>query len=127
MRYIALASIIALAISASPLRAEVSSVEGKTEIDLVRKGQGYECETATVPDCKPGQICYGRIQIMGEAARELYEAMRLHGSKVDDFSGEPYVGTQTDALTCWEFGGEYGCAVGYNALTNTLSSIGELG
>jgi hypothetical protein len=106
-------------------RAEVLSFQGRSEIDVVRRGQGYECATAGLESqCKAGQACYVRIQIQGESARALYEAMQLHGTKVDDFSREKYLGTQADAMTCWKANGEFGCAIGYDALSNRLSAIG---
>jgi hypothetical protein len=122
--FVTAACVVALILGSHSVQAEILSSEGESEADLVRKGKGYECETAGLSNCKLGQICYGKIEITGEAARVLYEAMRPHGTKIDDFSQDQYVGTRTDALTCWAIAGEYGCAVGYDALTNTLSPVG---
>jgi hypothetical protein len=49
---------------------------------------------------------------------------RAQLTKIDDFSGNPYVGTQSDALACHEEDGQYSCQIGYNALANVLTEVG---
>lgn len=118
--------VLFLAVLLSPtllVHSEIIASEGtaKTYVDI--KGAGYECQAAADDMCKPGLPCFVRIYVEGKAARVLYEAMKLHRAKIDEYSGGEYFGTQADAMTCYEIDGDYSCNIGYDAVANVLTKI----
>ena len=121
MRSSLILSLVAMASLTAPAFGETSSAEGKatTYSDMMQPGE--ECETGAAETCKPGLPCFAGIVIEGQAARFLYDAMKLHARKFQDADSSYYVGTQTDAMKCWEANGEYSCDIGYDAVANVLS------
>jgi hypothetical protein len=80
-------------------------------------------ECRAVDKCTQGEPCFLGIFIEGEPARILYDAMKHHAPKVDEFSGSNYFGTSTDAMVCYEINGNYSCRIGYDAGPNVLTKI----
>lgn len=114
-------SVLVALFLAVPALPETFEAKGTvtTYSDVMRPGEA--CETSAANLCKPGQPCFARIVIEGQAARALYDAMKLHSPKFSEVSGSNYLGTQTNAMTCWEINGAYSCDIGYDALENVLS------
>jgi hypothetical protein len=108
-------------VSIAFVQSKVTTSEGKAETYVeVRTGIEY-CGREASPECP--LACFVVIKLEGQAAPAIYDAMKVHGTKIDDFSGNPYVGTQSDALACHEEDGQYSCQIGYNVLTNVLTEI----
>jgi hypothetical protein len=111
-------------VMAEPVRGEVIKSEGRAEAYVDVRTGTEACGWDASPECPVGQPCFVRIYLEGQAARALYDAIKRHGTKIDDFSGNPYVGTQSDALACYEEDGNYSCQIGYNAFANVLAEVG---
>lgn len=121
MRRKLILSLVAMASVTAPAFGETSSADGKATAYSHVMRPGEECETGAAETCKPGLPCFARIVIEGQAARLLYDAMKLHPRKFQDADSSYYFGTQTDAMTCWETNGVYSCDFGYDAVANVLS------
>ena len=110
---------IALLMSPSIGVAEELSSSGTVSANTLIKRSSENCETGLLNKCAEGEACFVNIEIKGEAAHSLYNSLRQNGIKSDDATGE-YVGTKTDAMTCYESGGNYTCVIGYSSATNGL-------
>jgi hypothetical protein len=92
-------------------------------------GPNEDCVTGADKNCKPGLPCFAVITIEGEAARLLYDQMRLQPRQYEESTGAYYVGTRSNAMTCWgpqpddrpQTDGQYACEIGYDAVANVLS------
>jgi hypothetical protein len=122
MKYSFYLFILAL-IAVLPAHAKVTSTEGRAEIYVEVRSGTEVCGAAASPSCRLGQACFVTIYFEGQAAQALYEVMRPHGSKMDVFSGNQYLGTQPDGLACFEDAGAYSCQIGYDAVSNKLTKV----
>lgn len=91
--------------------AKIQSSKGGVAVDTIIKKPDKECPTGITKKCVPDQPCVTNIEISGEAAKQLWMLLQLHGTKTTDPLGD-YVGTNTGALTCWENKGTYNCTIG---------------
>ncbi len=110
---------IALLMSPSIVVAEELSRSGTVSVNTLIKRSSENCETGLLDKCAEGEDCFVNIEIKGEAAHSLYDVLRQRGIKSNDATGE-YVGTKSDAMTCYVGVGNYTCVIGYNSVTNGL-------
>lgn len=106
-----------------PAHSETFVFEGISLAEVVIKREGEFCETGAADKCKSNQTCFVNVFIRGEAAKGLYNALRLHGPKTWDGSGLEYVGTVSDSLTCYSSADKaYYCSFGYDGTSNQLTA-----
>lgn len=105
-----------------PVRSETFLFDGTSSAEVVIKREGEYCETGVAEKCKSNQPCFINMFIRGEAAKALYDALKMHGIKTWHGFELEYVGTASNRLTC--YGSErsdYFCSFGYDAMSNQLS------
>ena len=96
-------TLVAIVTLCAPALGESRSFPGTVEITTESKRAGEECETGAKAECKVGDLCYANLMIQGEAARVLYEALKIHGAPsgaIGDFAtrSEVLVRVRSDRL-----------------------------
>lgn len=114
-----LTSLFSIVLQCEQSFAENVTALGTATVTTTIKRELSDCEL--IDKCEVGRPCFSNITIEGQSAKQLYDGLKLHGTKYNDAFASDYVGTQSDDLTCWNDGGKYTCYIGYDGAKNEIS------